>query len=365
MWSETRALFNPPAKGTSAIRKRSAGAVSGSRSRWWNAAVNAARFMSPKVNAKTRHPILVRQSPHLAKFEREPTSSVRNPSQWIGSAVLIYPSSHGVTICTMRRGIYQRVVAVCSRQEPFNPCNVDQPLPGHLLIFLVGYPCSTRPNSEAPDPILLSSSVNPEGQGRQEDGRSDKSHAPLLLLGARAAISRAGSSSSSRSITESCESLVAEPYATSCHERESCAIGAAYWMIGLPDPYTTRAGSDCRARPSFVLGCRPCLASTRQGRFQITLLRHNSPGKRADQPTKPTIRFTSAMIGAAMAPAFSAPALRMRSISAVSASRRRISAAIGVSLATASSASAFLKPENCWPPYRASTAATGSSASAA
>ncbi len=63
--------------------------------------------------------------------------------------------------------------------------------------------------------------------------------------------------------------------------------------------------------------------------------------------TNPTICFTSVTIGAAMARAFSAPWRRRWSISAGSASRRRISAAIGTSFVTEMSANSFLNAENC------------------
>src|SRR5471032_1180889 len=65
--------------------------------------------------------------------------------------------------------------------------------------------------------------------------------------------------------------------------------------------------------------------------------------------TNPTVFFTSSMMGAAMARARREPSFRMRSISAASASSRRISAVMGPSLATVRSASAVLKVENCWP----------------
>src|SRR5476649_658292 len=72
--------------------------------------------------------------------------------------------------------------------------------------------------------------------------------------------------------------------------------------------------------------------------------------------TKPTVFFTSSMMGAAMARARAAPLFMVRSISAGSASKRRISLAMGSSLATVRSARAALKPENCWPANWAITA---------
>src|SRR5689334_2402435 len=65
---------------------------------------------------------------------------------------------------------------------------------------------------------------------------------------------------------------------------------------------------------------------------------------------KPTMSLVLATMGAARVRALAAPAASTRSISAGSASRRFISALTGARRDTVSSASDFLKVENCAPP---------------
>src|SRR5690606_19250800 len=81
--------------------------------------------------------------------------------------------------------------------------------------------------------------------------------------------------------------------------------------------------------------------------------------------TKPTIRYTSSRMGSARARARRAPSRNTASSEAGSAMRRRISAVIGESLATASSVSACLNAEKGLPPCSFATSATVVSASAA